>query len=181
MLSSETFRSLRVVNIALALGACASAWLAPSTARALQLGADIEYDIPTTDGDLDSALGFALRLGWPLHLPALVLTPEVGYHHATFGDDITLNRGFVGARIAIGEIFRIGAYGHVGVGNAAFHIPGPDQDVTDATYDIGGFLDFTLLPLLNVGVHAGYGHLKGDDTFDALGWVPLGVHAELVF
>ena len=185
MLSFETFRSLRVVNVALALAACAGAWLAPSTAHALQLGADLEYDIPTTDagldGDLDSGLGFALRLGWPLHLPALVLTPEVGYHHATFGDDVTLNRGFVGARVALGEIFRVGAYAHVGVGNAAYHIPGPDQDVTDATYDIGGFFDFTLLPLLNVGVHAGYGHLKGDDNFGALGWVPLGVHAELVF
>lgn len=181
MLSSETFRSFRVVNVALALAACTGAWLAPSTAHALQLGADLEYDIPTTDGDIDSALGFALRLGWPLHLPALVLTPEIGYHHANFSDDITLNRGFVGARIAIGEIFRIGAYGHVGVGNVTYHIPGPDQDVTDATYDIGGFLDFTLLPLLNVGVHAGYGYLKGDDNFDALGWVPIGVHAELVF
>jgi hypothetical protein len=173
--------NIHVPVVALALAAAASAWLAPGRASAAELAADLEYDLPTTNGDLDSALGFAVRLGWQLHLPALVLTPEVGYHHAAFGDDVTLNRGFVGARVAIGEIFRVGAYGHVGVGNAAYHIPGPDEEVTDATYDIGGFLDFTLLPLLNIGVHAGYGHLKGSDGIDALGWVPIGVHAELVF
>jgi hypothetical protein len=181
VLSTKNFRPLRVVNVALALAACASAWLAPSAASATELAADIEYDIPTTDGDLDSALGFGLRLGWHLHLPALVVTPEIGYHHAAFGDDVTLNRGFVGARVAIGEVFRVGAYAHVGVGNAAYHLPGPDEDVTDATYDVGGFIDFTLLPLLNVGFHAGYGHMKGGDDFDALGWVPVGVHAALIF
>ena len=179
MLSFETFRPLRVVNIALALAAGA-VWLAPSTARATELGVDLESDLPT-DGDIENALGIAVRLGWQLHLPALVVTPEIGYHHANFSDDITLNRGFVGARIAIGEIFRVGAYGHVGIGNVTYHVAGPDQDVTDATYDIGGFLDFTLLPLLNIGVHAGYGRVKGDDNFDALGWVPIGVHAALVF
>lgn len=180
MLPSETFRPLRVVNVALALAAASSAWLAAGTAHATELAADLEYDIPT-DSDLDSALGFALRLGWQLHLPALVITPEVGYHHAAFGDDATLNRGFVGARIAIGEIFRVGAYGHVGIGNVAFSVPGPNEDVTDATYDVGAFVDFTLLPLLNIGVHAGYGRVKGGDDFDALEWVPIGVHAALVF
>lgn len=180
MLSSKTFRPLRVVNVAIALAAAASAWLAPSTARATEVGVDLEYDLPT-DGDIDNALGLAVRLGWQLHVPALVVTPEIGYHHAAFGDDVTLNRGFVGARIAIGEIFRIGAYGHVGVGNVAYHLPGPDEDVTDATYDVGAFFDFTLLPFLNIGVHAGYGKVKGGDDLDALEWVPIGVHGALVF
>lgn len=176
------FRPLRLVNLALALAAGAGLFLTPSTAQAaVALGADLEADIPLDLDDVSTAPAFALRLGWQLHLPLIVLVPEVGYHHASFGNDVTLNRGFAGVRIGIGEVFRVGAFGHVGVGHATFHYTTVDATVTDATYDVGGYLDFTLLPLLDVGVHAGYGRVKAGDDVDALEWVPLGAHATLIF
>jgi hypothetical protein len=172
----KTLRSLPLVIIAL-VGA--SLWLAPSTARAaVAIAADLEADVPA-DTDLDAAAGFAVRLGWQLHLPLFTLTPEVGYHHAAFGDALTLDRAIAGARVGIGEVFRIGAFGHVGVGHAGFDSPEDGEDLTDMTYDVGGFLDFTLLPILDIGVHAGYGGMKteGGD----LHWVPIGIHAALIF
>jgi hypothetical protein len=177
VLLPKTFRSLHLV--ALALGG-AGIWLAPSTARAdIAVAGDLEFDVPL-DSDLDASLGFGLRLGWQLHLPLVVIRPEVGYHHVAFGDAVTLNRYFTGVRVGFGEIFRIGAYGHVGVGNAAYHVPGEDEDVTDVTYDLGGFIDFTVLPLLDLGAQVGYGRVRTDER-DPLQWIPLGVHATLIF
>jgi hypothetical protein len=177
VLLPKTLRSLPLVLIALG---GASLWLAPSTARAaIAIAADLEADVPT-DNDLDTAAAFALRLGWQLHLPLFVFTPEVGYHHAAFGDQLKLDRAFAGARIGIGEVFRIGAFGHVGVGHAAFHSAGDDTGITDVTYDVGGFFDLTLLPLLDVGVHAGYGGMRTDGR-DALNWIPIGIHLALIF
>jgi len=178
VLSPKIVRPVHVMHAALALGA--GAWLAPSSARAaVALAGDLEFDAPS-HSDVDTALAFGVRLGWQLHLPLIVFTPEVGYHHAAFGDDITLNRGFVGVRLGIGEAFRIGAFGHIGVGHAAFHFT-DDQDITDASYDVGGFLDFTLLPLLDLGVHAGYGRLKAGEGGEPVEWVPVGAHVTLVF
>jgi hypothetical protein len=178
--SPRILRSLRLLSIALG---GASFWLAPSSARAaVAIAAELEVDAPS-DTDLDPAAAFAVRLGWQLHLPLLVFTPEVGYHHATFGDELTLDRGFAGVRLGLGEVFRIGAFGHVGVGHAAFHSAGgagEEEGITDVAVDVGGFLDLTLLPLLDVGVHAGYGRMRADDR-DKLEWVPVGVHLALIF
>lgn len=179
MLSPKTLRSLHLVNTALGV-AGASLWIAPSTARAaVAVATDLEVDAPSNT-DLDAAPAFAVRLGWQLRLPLLVFTPEVGYHHVAFGDEITLDRAFAGARLGVGEALRIGAFGHVGVGHATFHSAAEDQDVTDVTIDAGGFLDFTLLPLLDVGVHAGYGRVRADDR-DRVQWIPVGIHLALIF
>lgn len=177
---SEPAARLAAHLAALTLAAAASLCLAPSTARAdIALAGDLEFDAPA-DTDLDTAPAFGVRLGWQHHLPLLVFTPELGYHHAAFGEALTLNRALAGARLGIGEVFRIGAYGHIGVANAAYHSPSGDSSLTDITYDVGGFLDFTLLPLLDVGVHAGYARVRTDDR-DPLKWIPIGAHVALVF
>ena len=58
-------------------------------------------------------------------------------------------------------------------------VPGA-SDSTELTYDIGALLEFTLLPLLNVGVHAGYARVEADDGGDPLEWIPIGVNVTLV-
>jgi hypothetical protein len=169
-----------LIVLTLALGADACLWLAPSRAcAAVAVAGDLEVDAPS-DTDADTALAFAVRLGWQLQVPLLVVTPEVGYHHVAFADELTLDRVFAGLRLGIGEVFRVGAFGHVGVGHAVFHSPEEGQGVTDVTYDVGGFLDLTLLPLLDVGVHAGYGRVRADGR-GAVQWVPVGVHLALIF
>jgi hypothetical protein len=154
---------------------------APDTAHAtVEIAADVEADVPVGI-ELDAAPAFAVRLGYQLHLPAIVLTPEIGVHHASFDPDPTLLRGIAGARLGIGEIFRVGAYAHVGFARLAFDSPSGDGSETAFSYDVGAFLDFTLLPLLNIGVHTGYGHVDAiDDDAEALNWIPLGVHVALI-
>lgn len=161
-----------------ALAIAGAGLLASSTAHAgLGIAADVESDIPV-DNEADAALGVAGRVGLRLHLPLFVLIPEVGIHYATFDSNPALLRGFAGGRIAFGEIFRFGAYLHGGVGSLSFDRAGT-SDRTGFTLDAGGFFDFTLLPFLNLGVHAGYGFVDIADA-DGLKWVPLGIHVELV-
>jgi len=170
----------RFSSALLALASAAAGLFASQTARAdigsIGIAADVEADIPV-DSDLDTATGFAGRLGYRLHLPLFVLTPEVGVHYASFDSNPSLLRGIAGARIGFGEVFRFGAFAHVGYGSLSFDVGG--DDLSGVSFDIGGFFDFTLLPMLNLRVHAGYGQLEVDDT-DALKWIPLGVHLELV-
>lgn len=162
------------------LGGAGVLLAAPDAGATIAIAGDLEADVPVgSASDLDTATGLALRLGWHLHLPAVVLTPEIGWHHAEFGDLVTLNRGIAGARLAFGEIFRVGGFAHVGFANVSFEVPGA-SDTTQFTYDIGAFFDFTVIPLLNVGVHTGYARVEADDDGDALKWIPLGVHVELV-
>ena len=49
-------------------------------------------------------------------------------------------------------------------------------------FDVGAFFDFTLIPLVNVGVHAAYNYLSASDpTNQAFKWVTLGAHVDCVF
>lgn len=170
---------MRALLAALAL--CA-AWasFAPSTARAeLALAGDLELDVPVSL-DVSSGPGFALRVGYQLHLPALTLTPEIGFHHASFDPDPTLNRGVLGARLGFGEVFRLGVFGHIGIAHESIEIGSREASLTEFSFDLGAFLDFTLLPLLDLGVHLGYGQVSPEDDEDPLRWIPLGAHVALI-
>lgn len=160
-----------------ALAIAGAGVLASRTAHAgVGIAADFEADVPV-DSEADAAVGVAGRLGYRVHLPLFVLIPEIGIHYASFGSNPELLRGIAGARIGFGEVFRFGGYAHLGVGSLSFD-NGAD-DVTGYTFDAGAFFDFTLLPTLNIGVHGGYGFVDVTEA-DALRWIPLGIHVELV-
>lgn len=174
-LSSRVVR--RVESVITALAIVGAGVLASKSAHAgVGIAADVEADVPI-DSEADTAVGVAARLEYRLHLPLFVLIPEVGLHYASFDSNPALLRGIAGARIGFGEVVRFGAYAHAGVGALSFD-NGAD-DVSGFTFDAGGFLDFTLVPYLNLGVHAGYGFVDVSDA-DSLKWVPLGIHVELV-
>jgi hypothetical protein len=154
----------------------ASVLVSKSAHAGVGIAADVEADVPV-DSEADTAVGVAARLEYRLHLPLFVLIPEVGIHYASFDSNPAMVRGIAGARIGFGEIVRFGAYAHVGVGSLSFD-NGVD-DVSGFTFDAGGFLDFTLLPYLNMGVHTGYGFVDVSESA-SLKWVPVGIHVELV-
>lgn len=88
----------------------------------------------------------------------------------------------VGVRLGLGAILRPVVFAHAGVGHGTFSSPtGTDLDRTGLAYDAGGGIDFTLLPLLNVGVYGAYNFLASKSGADALKWASLGLNAELVF
>ena len=174
---------LAPLAITVAVGALA---LRPAAARAdvveTMLGADLEYAAPV-ESTGDTGFGVTIRGGLQLHLPFVALTPELamGYDGFTGTGDPSAYRGVAGLRVGIGELLRFGGFGHAGVGHLDLDMPGPDPSHTAFTYDAGLFLDFTLLPLLDVGVHSAFNQLIKNGDNDNFYWVTFGVHAALVF
>ena len=80
-------------------------------------------------------------------------------------------------RIGFFEVLRPGVYAHVVVGHLNTDLPNVSH--TDFSYDVGAFLEFTVLPILNIGVHAAYNRLTGDPL--PLEWATVGGHVALVF
>jgi hypothetical protein len=157
---------------------------APSRAE-IAIGADLDYAVPVKS-DAESGWGFGIRLGYQMHVPAVVLTPEIAFTYHDFSGNFApkVYRGLAGLRLGIGEIIRPGVFGHLGMGRFAIDIPGLDSiDIshTAFTYDFGAFLDFTLIPIINIGVHAAYNHLNGGNHADGFQWVTLGAEAAIIF
>ena len=81
----------------------------------------------------------------------------------------------------VGELLRIGVMAHVGFGHVSWEPAQKDWSHSGLTYDAGLFLEFTALPLLNIGVHAAYNRIASkEEQPDTLQWMQLGLHATLV-
>jgi hypothetical protein len=122
--------------------------------------------------------GGALRLGQELDLFLVSLTPELGGGYHVFGsgaDRSKLYSGFLGGRLAIGKIIEPSLFGHVGVGR----LDGPDAR-TAAVLDGGLAIDFTLLPLIDLGLHGAYNVMLPRDDGTSFKFVTLGAQAALV-
>jgi hypothetical protein len=153
------------------------------TARAdIMIGADFNSVLPI-ESRAEFGGGFAIRVGDQLHVPALALTPELVFDYASFSEAYgpVVYRGLVGARIGVGEIIRPGIFAHIGLGRFELQIPGADPSGSALTYDGGITLDFTLLPVVNFGVHGSYHILAADEVRERFRWLVLGAHLELVF
>jgi hypothetical protein len=149
------------------------------------IAADLDFVVPINDEseDISSGAGFGVRLGHQLDAPAVVLTPEIGFTYAGFDGGVKAYRGVGGLRLGVGEVLRPGVFAHAGIGRLSVDVPSgvPDPSHTAFTFDAGAFLDFTLLPFLNIGAHAAYNRQSGSDELDAFQWASLGAHAALVF
>ena len=143
---------------------------------------DIDFAAPI-DSSLSAGAGFGLRVGYHAHIPFIIVTPELAFSYFGFGGDYpaSLYRGAAGVRLAVGEIIRPGIFAHVGVARLGADGPPPDPSHSALSYDAGAFLDFTLLPLINIGAHAAYNRLDAKDGVGAVDWMTLGAHAEVVF
>jgi hypothetical protein len=162
----------------------AAAWIGPDVARAeTAIAVDLDAIVPVDPDEIDSGPGFAIRLGQQIHLPMVALTPELGFNWGTFGDGPSVYRGIAGLRLGVGELFRLGVFAHIGFGHMSYDGPGPfDYSHTGLTFDGGAFLDLTLLPLLDIGVHLAYNRLNGDEEELApdVGWMTFGAHVALI-
>lgn len=121
--------------------------------------------------------GGALRLGQEFDLFLVSLTPEIGgAYHAFGGDDETrLYSGFIGGRLAIGKVVEPSLFAHLGLA----HTKGLENR-TAPIMDAGLAIDFTLLPLIDLGLHAGYNAMFPRDDGSALKFVTLGAQAAIV-
>lgn len=143
-----------------------------------QIAVDFNFTTAVNDDATDSGGGGALRLGQKFDLLLVSLTPEIGggYHGFGGSGDAKLYSGFLGGRLGIGKIIEPSVFAHVGLGRLEGVAPR-----TAPILDAGVALDFTLLPLIDLGLHGAYNVMmpKGDGS--ALKFVTLGAHAALVF
>jgi hypothetical protein len=141
------------------------------------IAADFDFNSAVNAPEIDAGGGGALRLGQELDLFLVSLTPELGgSYHGFSGEDRTkLYAGFLGGRFAVGKIIEPSLFGHVGVGR----LDGLETR-TAPLLDGGLAIDFTLLPLLDLGVHGAYNVLLLRGDAQAFKFVTLGAQAALV-
>ena len=180
----RTSLSRRSVPLWALAGLAASLWLTalPSARADTAIAADLESVVPLEFDDVDFGPAFAIRLGWQLHLPLITLTPEAGFHYASFTDGPKVYRGIIGGRVGIGELLRFGVFAHLGIARQTWTVATVDSSHTGLTLDAGLFLDLTIIPLIDIGVHMNYGRIGAneEDNVDANQWLGFGVHAALI-
>jgi hypothetical protein len=176
--------SLCVVRSLIVSALAVSVWVASTSSAQAEtmIAADFEARVPLNIDDVSSGPAFGIRLGQQLHLPLIILTPEIGFNWGTLADGPDLYRGILGARVGIGEILRFGVQAHLGFGHYSWEVANQDLSHTGLTLDGGLFLDLTVLPLLDIGVHMAYGRVSGDTEkgLEPLQWLAFGLHAALI-
>ena len=151
---------------------------------AFALGADLKLGMPMGGGVsemLEVGYGFDGRVGYNLSLAMIEVQPELVFSYMRFGNEgesgSTIYRGMAGGRAGLGLGLMPFVYAHIGYGSFSSGLSA-FVGGSARTYDIGGGLDFTALPLINIGISAGYNIMKTDKPVE---WFDLGVHANIVF
>jgi len=190
-MSMSTFRpsAPEFIKYAVLSGLVTACICVPRLARAdTAIAADLDFNLPVMASWAAKGGGFGIRLGQQMSLPAIVLTPEIGFTYASFAvgkDNIAdkgpnAYRGYAGLRLGVGEILRPGIFAHVGIGRLTGYADVESQKHTALTWDAGAFFDFTLIPLINIGAHAAFDQITGSSGVSSFKWVQLGLHAALI-
>jgi hypothetical protein len=156
-------------------------WSGQASAKT-QIAGDFDWlGSDEAPGGWENGVGGGLRLGYELDLVALSLIPEIGGTYHSFPDlDAQLYRGIVGGRLRFLKILEPGIYAHFGVGRfESDRLLVPSW--TAGTADGGVSLDLTVLPVLEVGAHAGYNVQFGKDEIESFSYWSAGLNAALVF
>lgn len=131
-------------------------------------------DDPLTDG-----IGGALRYGRQFEFDWLSLRSEGGGSYRLFtdanDDKLRIYSGFFGGRVAVGKIVEPSIFSHVGVA----WLRGVERR-TAPVIDAGAALDFTLIPMVELGIHGTYNMIPAIDEHPSMTWLLLGAHAALV-
>lgn len=181
---SSTCGRLRLHTTALGVSALGLAmW--PSTAAAqTTIGVDLSFNDAVDQANTDAGAGIDVYFGPRLDLAILTLTTELsaGYHDFGGVAEPTVYRGLAGGRLGVGFVIRPSVFAHVGVGHLRYdELIGSGRDGrTNFAGDLGLALDFTLLPLVDVGVQGSYNMVSGSDDEDAFEWLQAGAHVTFV-
>lgn len=149
----------------------------PLASAAPTVGIDLNAGATTGESDSENGGGFGLRAGEEWELLVLTLCPELSGQYARFGGprDPAAYQLMAGGRLGIGFILEPSVYAHAGVGYL-------QQDVYDSgaglAYDAGLALDLTLIPYMDIGVHAQLSGIGGNADMRGLGWGMVGLHVE---
>ncbi|HTV24052.1 MAG TPA: hypothetical protein VMG12_35415, partial [Polyangiaceae bacterium] len=147
------------------------------------VGVDLNFNDSMVGDEAGSGAGVDVYFGPRLNLAILTLTTELsgGFHDFAGDLDPTVYRGMAGGRLGVGVIIRPSVFAHIGVGHLRFDDPFGDRDSrTNLAGDLGAALDFTILPLVDLGIQGSYNVIAGDDSNDAFEWLQAGAHITFV-
>lgn len=149
----------------------------------LTVALDLDYAGAINNDFIDNGGGGALRIGSELDLLLVTMIPELSLGYHAFGGDDRGDRsydartftGMLGGRIRFLKIIEPGIFAHAGVGRLSNYEPH-----TGLAFDAGVTVDFTLLPLIDLGLHAAWNRVFGDKDHDGLSYGTTGFHVALV-
>jgi len=140
---------------------------------------DFDYTTAVSNDYIENGGGGSVRLGSEHDMLLVTLIPELSLGYHRFGGredyDAKTFTGMLGGRIRFLKIIEPGIFAHAGVGHVSSYEPH-----TGFALDAGLTLDFTLLPLIDLGVHAMWSRVYGDSDHDGLSSGTLGFHVALV-
>ena len=163
----------------LLVGSCLC-WSVPARADTA-LAAEVSYD-DAIDSNA-SGIGFDVLFGPRFDLTLLTLGTEIGGGFAAMSGrlDPTVYRGVVGARLGLGAIVRPSIFAHIGLGYMRYDTLGDREGRAGFASDVGAAIDFTVLPLMNLGASFSYNNVAGSNSQPAFDWLGFGAHAVFVF
>jgi hypothetical protein len=143
------------------------------------LALDFDYGTDFSSDLIEDGGGGTLRLGFERDMVLITLIPELtlGYHafSGVGRYDAQIYDGMLGGRIRFLKVVEPGVYMHAGIG----HIDGFASH-TGFAMDIGATLDFTLLPIIEFGIHGAWNRVFAGSDEDGLSYGTAGVHVALV-
>ena len=183
--ASTTVRSVWPKLCAGAAAATLTALAWPSTAAAeTTVGVDLALNDSIAGDDVGSGAGVDIIVGPRLNLAILTLTTELsaGFHDFGGAFDPAVYRGMVGGRLGIGVVIRPSVFAHIGAGHLRYDDPfGDGRDGrTNVATDVGAALDFTVLPLVDLGIQGSYNFIAGTDVYEPFEWLQAGAHVTFV-
>jgi hypothetical protein len=150
----------------------------PQEGNHAAIALDFDYGTAFSGDVIEDGGGGALRIGFERDMVLITLIPELSLGYHGFGGvgryDAQIYNGMLGGRIRFLKIIEPGLYMHAGIG----HISGFESH-TGFAMDFGATLDFTLLPIIEFGIHAAWNRVFGSD--DGLSYGTGGFHVALVF
>jgi hypothetical protein len=180
-----TIGSARWAGVAALAVACGVALWSGDADAENTLGVAVDYTDGLDEPATDPGGGVEVYFGPRMDLTLLTLTTELsgGFHDLGGDFNPAIYRLVAGGKLGIGAIIRPSVFAHVGVGHLRYDLPftGERDGRTNLALDAGVALDLTVIPLIDLGVHASYNILAGDDDNDSFEWLQAGVHATFVF
>jgi hypothetical protein len=175
--------SHHLIGLGLLGAAAVVAWPAPASAQTT-IGVDLSYNDVVDQAGTNAGAGVDIYFGPRLDLAVLALTTELSGGLHDFGGTLepTVYRGMVGGRLGVGFVIRPSVFAHAGVGHLRYdELIGSGRDGrTNVAMDLGAALDFTVLPLIDLGIQASYNTILGGESSTAFEWVQAGAHVTFV-
>lgn len=182
--SSRSHRRLRGSTGVVGCAAVCATVLATCPAKAESfIGVQADVNTLAAPSRSGAGLGADVLLGKRLDLKLLMFSTELslGMHALPGADDPTAYRAMVGGSVGLGFALRPSLFGHIGVGHIGVAPNSvPDQSRTSLATELGLALDFTLLPLIDLGVQVSHNAIGKTSDTDPFRWWQGGVHATLV-